>query len=234
MNNSNASQSPVISVNNLIKYYDNGLVKALNGLSFKIKQGESVAIMGPSGCGKSTLLNLMGTLDFPTKGEVRFNNKNILNYRPLHAFRAKYIGFVFQFHHLIPGLTLLENVELPMIPLNISKKIRQERAERILREMGLADRMNFLPTRVSGGERQRAAVSRALINNPEIILADEPTGNLDTVTGERVIHYILSHCRKEKKTVVIATHNPELTQKTDRLLNLKNGLLESEQKNNRK
>ena len=221
----------MITVNNLIKHYDNGLVKALNGLSFTIKQGESVSIMGPSGCGKSTLLNLMGTLDFPTEGDVRFNDKNILGYRPLYTFRAKCIGFVFQFHHLIPSLTLLENVELPMIPLNISRKIRRNRAEGILREMGLTDRMNFLPTRVSGGERQRAAVARALINNPEIILADEPTGNLDTMTGERVIHYILSHCRKEKKTLVIATHNPEIAQKTDRLLNLKNGLLESDEEN---
>lgn len=231
MNNNSSSQPPVITVNNLIKHYDNGLVKALSGLSFTLKQGESVSIMGPSGCGKSTLLNLMGTLDFPTKGEVRFKDKNILDYRPLHAFRAKCIGFVFQFHHLIPSLTLLENVELPMIPLNIYRKTRRKRAEKILREMGLTDRMNFRPTHVSGGERQRAAVARALINNPEIILADEPTGNLDTITGKKVIHYILSHCRKQKKTVVIATHNPELTQKTDRLLNLKNGLLESDQEN---
>jgi len=216
----------MISVRDVRKVYDYGLVKALNGVSFEIEEGEAVSIMGPSGCGKSTLLNLIGTLDMPTEGQIWIAGKNIADYSPTDLFRAKYLGFIFQFHHLIPNLSLLENVELPMFSLPIPNRLRRNKAIALLKEMGLEDRMNFLPTRVSGGERQRAAIARAMINDPQIILADEPTGSVDTVIGNKILDFLVDLCDTKKITMVIATHNHEVAARTKRIIRMRNGLIE--------
>ncbi len=217
----------MIIVKEVRKVFDNGLTIALNGVSFEIKKGEVVAISGPSGCGKSTLLNIIGTLETPTSGEVFIEGENISGFHPLHDFRAKTIGFVFQFHYLIPTMTLIENVELPMYSLEISKKVRHEKALEILNSMGLSDRANFFPTKVSGGERQRAAVARALANDPKIILADEPTGNLDVDTGKMVMDYMLDLCQEKSITLLITTHNPSVALMAERIIYMKNGRIEN-------
>ena len=216
----------MISVDNLKKDYDDGLVQALRGVSLEIAKGEIVSVMGPSGCGKSTLLNLIGALDLPTAGEIRVDGRPLTNYRPFDSFRAKTIGFIFQFHHLIPNLTLLENVELPQYSLSIPKRTRRERAVHLLEEMGLQDRMHFLPTHVSGGERQRAAIARAIINDPAIILADEPTGSVDTFIGNQIIDFLLDLCEEKRITMIVATHNHELASRTGRIIRLRNGRVE--------
>ena len=188
----------MIDVREVKKYFDHGLVKALNGISFQVEKGEMVSIMGPSGCGKSTLLNLIGSLDLPTEGEVWIDGKNLMDHRPFQLFRSRYVGFVFQFHHLLPNLSLLENVELPLLATSMPRKARRDLAVALLKEMGLEDRLHFLPTRVSGGERQRAAIARALVNDPRIVLADEPTGNVDSDTGERILDYLLGLCARKR------------------------------------
>ena len=218
--------SEIIAVCNVFKHYDQGLVKALNGVSFSVVRGEFVAVMGPSGCGKSTLLNLIGTLDRPTAGEIRVEGKPIFSIKPMHRFRAESVGFVFQFHHLIPTLTLLENVELPVYSLSVSACTRRKKAMAILEEMGLSDRAGFLPTRVSGGERQRAAIARALVNNPKIILADEPTGSVDSETGTRILKILVRQCEVNRATLLLATHNHEIASDADRIIYLKNGRLQ--------
>jgi len=212
-------------VDNVVKTYENGLIPALTGVSFHVEPAEVVAVMGPSGSGKSTLLNLMGTLDRPSSGKIFFNGKDVFSYRPLHRFRSRSIGFVFQFHHLIPSLTLSENVEMVLIPARVRASERRTRALALLQHMGLASRSSFLPARTSGGERQRAAIARALIHNPEIVLADEPTGNLDTETGAIVMNLLIENCRKRNTSVVIATHNPEVSLMADRRILLRNGRL---------
>jgi ABC-type lipoprotein export system ATPase subunit len=214
----------MITIKNLTKHYDNGLIKALNGVSLAIAEGEAVSIMGPSGCGKTTLLSIIGTLDAPTEGEVWIDGNNIHAERSFDKFRAHSLGFVFQFHHLIPNLSLLENVEIPMYALGIPGRQRREKASQILEEMGLKERLKSLPSRVSGGERQRAAVARAMANNPKIILADEPTGSLDTVTGDRIIELLLALCTERRLTLVMATHNPEVAAKTGRTIWMRNGV----------
>jgi len=217
----------MIAVKDLKKVYDYGLVKALNGISFEIEEGEAVSIMGPSGCGKTTLLNLIGALDTPTAGEIWIGGKNIAKGEPMAVFRAKTIGFVFQFHHLVPNLSLVENVELPMFSLPVSKRSRRDRAIALLKEMGLEERLNFLPTRVSGGERQRAAIARAMVNDPQIILADEPTGSVDTAIGNRILDFLISLCDQRKITMVVATHNHEVAAQTKRIIRMRNGLIEN-------
>jgi len=216
----------MISVTDLRKDYDDGLVQALRGISFEVEKGETVSIMGPSGCGKSTLLNLIGTLDMPSGGEIRVDGKPLADYRPFDSFRAKTIGFIFQFHHLIPNLTLLENVELPLYSFPILKQERRKKAIRLLEEMGLEDRMHFLPTRVSGGERQRAAIARAIVNDPQILLADEPTGSVDTVIGNRIIDFLIDLCDQKKVTLILATHNHEVAARTNRIIRIRNGRVE--------
>jgi putative ABC transport system ATP-binding protein len=216
----------MIVVREIKKYFDNGLVKALNGISFRIEKGEMVSIMGPSGCGKSTLLNLIGALDLPTGGEIWIDGKNLMDHRPFQWFRSRYVGFVFQFHHLLPNLTLLENVELPLFTSPMPKKLRRDKAAALLIEMGLEDRLRFLPTRVSGGERQRAAIARALVNDPRMVLADEPTGNVDSETGERILDYLLGLSAEKQMTMLIATHSHEIAGRTKRILRMKNGRLE--------
>lgn len=215
----------MIAIDNLYKSYDNGLVKAVNGISLFVAKGETVSLMGPSGCGKSTLLNLIGALDFADKGDILVNGIPIQNHKPLHNFRSRMVGFVFQFHHLIPSLTILENVELPLYANKISSQDRKEKAVKCLSAVGLEKRLNFYPNRVSGGERQRTAIARSLINDPQIILADEPTGSVDTVTGEKVISLLIDYCKKNTVTMILATHNPMIDRMTERTVHMQDGVI---------
>jgi len=202
-----------------------GQLEVLRGVSLSIKQGEIVSIAGPSGSGKSTLLHILGTLDRPDSGNINIDNKNLadLNARSLAAFRNRNIGFVFQFHHLLPEFTALENVSIPGWIAGKSKKEVAERAASLLHLLGLADRMENKPQQLSGGEQQRVAVARSLINQPKIIFADEPSGNLDSANA-RELHDLFFDLRKKfNQTFLIVTHNEELAGMSDRTLHMKDG-----------
>lgn len=214
-----------IELTDVVKHYDGALVKALNGVTLAVRKGQLVSLLGPSGSGKSTLLNVMSTMDRQTQGEVRIGGKDVYSYRPLDRFRARHIGFVFQFHYLLPHLTLLENVELPMMVFEKNKTIRRKKARRLLYHMGLSIKENDRPNRVSGGERQRAAIARALANQPDIVIADEPTGNVDTETGLMVMSFIVDYCREQNASLIMATHNQALADLTDRRVLIENGLI---------
>jgi putative ABC transport system ATP-binding protein len=215
----------ILEITDLTKEYENGLIKALQGVSFQLFAGETVAIMGPSGCGKSTLLGLIGLLDLPTRGRVLFNGNDLLQVKNPFAYRAQAVGFVFQFHYLIPTMTLLENVAAPMASLGVPISQRRSRALELLEKMNLAHRASCFPHKVSGGERQRAAVARALINRPTIVLADEPTGNLDTTNGTQVIDLLLNCASTFNSTVLIATHNPDVAARSDRVIEMRDGMI---------
>src|SRR3990167_2003609 len=213
--------SNVIELKNVSKYYEMGeeIVKALDKINIKIKKGDFVAIMGPSGSGKSTGMNLIGSLDHATKGEIYLAGQNIeeLSESDLAQIRGKKVGFIFQQFNLIPNLTAKENVMLPMLFQEISEEDRAEKAEQLLKLINLEDRMDHYPNQLSGGQQQRVAIARALSNDPEVILADEPTGNLDTKTGEKVLNF-LEKLNKEGKTIVMVTHDPHLAQEHARTI----------------
>lgn len=221
----------IIEVKNLHKTYKDGIknLEVLKGLSFKIKRGEFFCIQGPSGAGKSTLLNLIGMLDSPTGGKVLFEGMDIyrFNEKKIAEFRNKRIGFIFQFYHLLPELNALENVMLPALIKSFwHRREVAGYAKKIFEEIGLIERMNFKPTRLSGGEQQRVAIARALINKPDILLCDEPTGNLDSDNGLKVLNILKKLSRENNTTVVLVTHNREVTQVSDRVVYLKDGKLE--------
>ncbi|MEM3112843.1 MAG: ABC transporter ATP-binding protein [Candidatus Pacearchaeota archaeon] len=205
--------SKLIELKNVSKHYKMGesIVKALDGINIIIEKKDFVAIIGPSGSGKSTGMNLTGSLDYATKGEVYLDGQNIenLSESELAQIRGQKIGFIFQSFNLIPNLTALENVALPMMFQGIEKKEREERAKKMMEIVGLGDRIYHYPNQLSGGQQQRLAIARALVNNPEIILADEPTGNLDTKTGEIVIEF-LEKLNKDGKTIILVTHDINL------------------------
>ncbi len=221
------SDEVLISVQNLEKSFKTGkkTLKVLKNLNFGIMKGEMVAIMGPSGVGKSTLLHLMGTLDRPSTGTIFFNHTNLfeMNDRRLADFRNKNIGFVFQFHHLLPEFTALENVMMPLLIQGIKRKDASEKANAILVDLELGGRKSHKTGELSGGEQQRVAIARALANDPEVIFADEPTGNLDQKTGEKV-HNLLKELKQAKnKTLVVVTHNSKLSGDMDRVLIMEDG-----------
>ncbi|MBI3461062.1 ABC transporter ATP-binding protein [Candidatus Acetothermia bacterium] len=199
-------------------------VKALRGLDLEIRAGEFVALMGPSGSGKSTLMHLFGALDQPSEGEVRFENEEIsrLDENQLAELRGRKVGFIFQTFNLVPTLTALENVELPMVFQNVPRANRRSRAQTLLERVSLGERLHHQPSQLSGGEQQRVAIARALANHPEIILADEPTGNLDTESGEKILR-LLKDLNAEGKTIVLVTHNPEAAAYASRIIRLKDG-----------
>ena len=203
----------VIELKDVSKHYHMGenIVKAVDGVSLKINKGDFVAVMGPSGSGKSTMMNLVGSLDVPTKGMVYLGNENVsyLTESDLAELRGKKIGFIFQQFNLISNLTVKENVMLPMDFQGINEWEREDIAEEILEKVNLENRMNFYPNQLSGGQQQRVAIARSLANDPEVILADEPTGNLDTKTGEKVMDF-LKALNKEGKTIIMVTHDPDL------------------------
>ena len=224
--------TPMIATKGLTKIYGDGTeVRALHDVSLTVNSGEFVAIMGPSGSGKSTLLNLIGTLDSPTSGIVRVNNVDVgtLSGNALADFRRQTIGFIFQLFNLIPTLTALENVMLPLIPYQRGLPFKlQERARELLEAVGLGQRLSHLPGQLSGGEQQRVAIARALVNEPRIILADEPTGNVDTKAGDEVME-LLKRVREEwDQTVVVVTHSPRVAAYADRAYFLKDGSIVDE------
>lgn len=213
----------ILQARDIHKYY--GTLWVLKGVHLEIKQGEIASIVGPSGSGKSTLLHILGTLDHPEKGEVFINQQkiNFLHEREVAAFRNQHIGFVFQFHHLLPEFTALENVSIPGWMAGRKKKEVSERAAELLKTLGLGERLDNKPGALSGGEQQRVAVARALINSPKIIFADEPTGNLDSANAKE-LHQLFFDLRKQfNQTFLIVTHNEELAQMSDRLLHMKDG-----------
>lgn len=206
----------VIRLHNVAKYYEMGdaIVKAVDGISITIKKGEFVAIMGPSGSGKTTSMNLIGSLDVPTKGSIYLDNQNIshLSESDLAQIRGMKIGFIFQNFNLIANLTVLENVMLPMMFQGTHKKERKRYALKLLEKVDLTNRANHYPNQISGGQMQRVAIARALANNPPVILADEPTGNLDTKTGETVMDFLKKLNKEEGRTIIMVTHDPDLAQ----------------------
>ena len=218
----------IIKLEDVFKIYklDQVEVPAINGISLTINKGDFVALIGPSGSGKSTAMNLIGCLDIPTKGNIILDNHNIakLSESSLSQIRGKKIGFIFQTFNLISSLTALENVALPMTFQNIQRREKINRAKYLLELVGLKDRLYHLPSQLSGGQKQRVAIARSLINDPEIILADEPTGNLDTKTGEEIMQ-ILVDLNKRNKTIILVTHNPELTKLANKVIRLKDGKL---------
>jgi len=203
-------------------------VHVLNGISLEIRQGEFVAIMGPSGSGKSTLMNIIGCLDKPTNGEYYLGGENVSHYndKELARVRNQSIGFVFQQFHLLPRLSALKNVELPMIYAGIAKKERQERAEEALVKVGLADRMDHLPNALSGGQKQRVAIARSIVNKPKLILADEPTGALDTKTSMDIMEQF-RELNVEGVTVIVVTHEPEVAEYANRTIMVRDGEIQS-------
>ena len=217
------SEPVLLQVSALGRDYDRGRVRALHEVSFSAQRGQTVALTGPSGCGKSTLLSLVGLLDRPDRGRVQVDGIDLATVRRGADFRARRVGFVFQFHHMVPTMTLQENVEAPMLALGVPLEQRRARAAALLESMGLGSRARFLPTHVSGGERQRAAVARALVNRPALLLADEPTGNLDSRAGQRVIELLVEHARSEQALLLVATHNPEIAAAMDRRIELRDG-----------
>ena len=219
----------LIETKKLRKEYKMGeeKVEAIKNMSLKIKEGEFITIIGPSGSGKSTLLHILGCLDLPTHGEYIYKGKEVSTYSDdqLSAFRNREIGFVFQFFYLLPRENVLENVKLPLIYRNITEKIRNELAEKALKKVGMYHRKKHLPSELSGGERQRVAIARALVGEPNLILADEPTGNLDTKTGESIIS-IFEELSKAGKTVIIITHEMELAERAGRTIRIRDGEIE--------
>lgn len=223
------SGETLLSLHGVRRLYDGGRIVALQGVDLDIHAGESVAIVGPSGCGKSTLLHLLGVLDEPDEGEVRFRGKTVQGAAARSRFRSRNVGFIFQSFHLLPTLTSLENVQIPMFEMPWTRGERQRRAEALLREVGLAERFHHLPSELSGGERQRVAAARSLANRPEVILADEPTGNLDSSSATRVLDLLAAIQREHGAALVVATHDPCVTKHAVRVITMRDGRILSDQ-----
>ncbi|MFQ6000167.1 MAG: ABC transporter ATP-binding protein [Anaerolineae bacterium] len=216
-------RSVIVETRDLVKVYGDGPgVRALDGVNLSVHRGELVTVMGPSGSGKSTLLNMIGALDRPTSGQVIVKGEDLSSIRDLDAFRAQEVGFVFQLHNLIPTLTALENVEIPMHG-QVRERQRRKRARELLDLVGLIDRAGHLPSQLSGGERQRVAVARALANQPAILLADEPTGSLDTTAGQEIMELLQKVNRERGMTIIVVTHDRKVARMTQRILTLEDG-----------
>ena len=218
---------PILQAHELRKSYDEGRIEALRGVDVAIKAGEFLAISGPSGSGKSTLLQLLGGLDTPTSGEVFFHGTRLGAAIDLDVFRSKKVGFIFQAFHLMPTLRVLENVQVPMMALSPMPPQRAERALALLQEMGLEHRLRQYPNELSAGERQRVAIARALANAPEILLADEPTGNLDSANSARIMEILTGIQKQRGMTLIVVTHENEIAHAAARQIRLRDGRIEA-------
>jgi len=213
----------MVETHQLTRIYGDGeSIRALDGVDLQVSPSELVAVMGPSGSGKSTLLNILGALDLPTSGQVLINGQDLVKIRNKDAFRAHTVGFVFQLHNLLPTLTACENVEVPMIG-HLGGRARRKRAEELLELVHMADRMNHLPGRLSGGQRQRVAIARALANNPPLVLADEPTGALDTTSGQELMNLLRELNQSQGTTIIVVTHDPTVARQTNRVVVMQDG-----------
>ncbi len=218
---------PIIVIRDLSKTYEKGRTTALRGVNLEVTRGEFVAIQGPSGSGKSTLLNMIGALDQPDCGYLNVAGEDLSRGGDLSRFRAQVVGFVFQLHNLIPALTALENVLMPLFESQMPKRAARARAMSLLEQVGLNGKTHRLPTELSGGERQRVAVARALANDPQIILADEPTGNLDSQSSEQILQ-LLTHIHRERAvTLILVTHDEVIAQRADRVIQIRDGVIVS-------
>lgn len=224
-----ATAHPLLEVEDVHRDFDDGHVLALRGVSFSIQEGESVAIIGSSGSGKSTLLSLLGTLDVADKGIIRFRGEDITKLKDPAAFRARNIGFVFQAFHLLPTLTSLENVQVPMFELGMPVRERQRKARELLELVGMDHRLDHLPAKLSGGERQRVAIARSLSNDPGILLADEPTGNLDSRNSHQILELLEGLHREKGMTLVLVTHDMEVARRADRIITMRDGQIVSDE-----
>jgi putative ABC transport system ATP-binding protein len=230
MTSKNGKPDYAVRVSNLSKYYESGSieVKALEDVTFELERGHFAAIVGPSGSGKSTLMNMLGTIDKPTEGELYIDEVPTSHIRgdELAEFRNRKLGFIFQAFNLVNGLDAQSNVELPMIVNRVPRAERKKRAEDLLIRLGLGDRLHLKPTQLSGGQQQRVAVARALVNNPSLILADEPTGNLDSKSGAEVLKLFDEISETGNVTIVMVTHNPDTTKHCDKVIYIKDGRIE--------
>ncbi|MEN6551412.1 MAG: ABC transporter ATP-binding protein [Methanobacterium sp.] len=218
----------VIEIKDLKKSYEDGQIMALNGINLEIKEGEFVSIIGPSGSGKSTLLNMIGALDNADEGSISVAGTDLARDEDLSKFRSDEIGFEFQLHNLIPNLTVFENVQIPLIETPLSDEQMEKRALELLKSVNLENKINQKPTKLSGGERQRVAIARALVNHPSIILADEPTGSLDSKTQNVILDLLKDIHKKENVTLIIVTHSPDVANMADRVITVLDGEIKDE------
>lgn len=223
-----ATAACVYEASGLTKEFDDGRVQALRGVDFRINQGEFVAIIGQSGSGKSTLLQLLGALDRPSAGYLKYRGQSMGDFADPAAYRAKEIGFVFQAFHLLPTFTAVENVQMPMFETDVSTSDRRARAVELLKAVGLEHRIDHFPTKLSGGERQRVAIARSLANNPSVLLADEPTGNLDSQNAQHILELLLRLHRERHMTLILVTHDPSIAQQAERRIHVKDGQIAPE------
>ncbi len=225
-----ASAASLLQAKALTREFDDGQVKALRGVDFSINEGDFVAITGPSGCGKSTLLQLLGALDRPTSGTLLYRGRSLPDDPNPAAYRAREIGFIFQAFHLLPTFTAAENVQIPMFETGRSASERRQRANELLKLVGLEHRLNHFPSKLSGGERQRVAIARSLANDPSLLLADEPTGNLDSENAHIVLDLIIRLQQEQGRTMVLVTHDATIAERAGRILGMKDGRIVSDGK----
>ena len=212
----------------LTREFDDGQVKALRGVDFSVEEGEFIAVTGPSGCGKSTLLQMLGALDRPTSGTLLYRGQSLSDHPNPASYRAHEIGFIYQAFHLLPTFTASENVQIPMFETDRSASERKERSVELLKLVGLDHRLNHFPSKLSGGERQRVAIARSLANSPSVVLADEPTGNLDSENAHLVLDLIIRLQQEQGRSLVLVTHDPSIAERASRTLHMKDGRIVSD------